>query len=61
MFWPRCAAYDILVPQLGMKPVAPASEAQNLNHWTAREFRTKHCFRNWRCSADYNQVCAPHG
>ena len=26
-----------LVPQPGIEPVLPALEAQNLNHWTARE------------------------
>ena len=31
---PACV---ILVPQSGMKPKTPALEAQNLNHWTARE------------------------
>ena len=30
-------ACRILVPPPGLKPVPPAVEAQNLNHWTARE------------------------
>ena len=36
-FWPRLAGYGILVPQTGIKPAAPAVEAQSLNHWTTRE------------------------
>ena len=31
-------AYEILVPQVGIKPVCPAVEAWSLNHWTTREF-----------------------
>ena len=27
----------ILVPQLGIKALSPAMEAQSLNHWTTRE------------------------
>ena len=30
-------ACRILVPQLGIKPVPHAVEAQSLNHWTTRE------------------------
>ena len=30
-------AYGILVPWSGIKPVPPAVEAWNLNHWTAKE------------------------
>ena len=30
-------AYEISVPQPGIKPIPPALEAGNLNHWTARE------------------------
>ena len=30
-------AYGISVPQPGIKPIPPALEAGNLNHWTARE------------------------
>ena len=36
-FWPRHAACEILVAQPGIKPVPPAVEAWNPNHWTARE------------------------
>ena len=32
------AAYRILVPHPGMKPVSPAVEAWSLNHWATREF-----------------------
>ena len=31
------AAYGILVPQLGIRPVPPAVSAWSPNHWTARE------------------------
>ena len=30
-------AFEILVPQLGIKPVPPVVEAQSLNPWTTRE------------------------
>ena len=30
-------ACGILVPRPGIKPVSPALEAQNLNHWTISE------------------------
>ena len=30
-------ACGILVPQLGVKPVRPAVQAQSLNHWTSKE------------------------
>ena len=36
-FWPRHAAYRILVPQPGIEPVAPVVGAWSPNHWTARE------------------------
>ena len=36
-FWPHCMACGVLVPPPGIKPAPPALEAQNLNHWTARE------------------------
>ena len=35
IFWPRHAACGILVLWAGSKPVLPALEAWNLNHWTA--------------------------
>ena len=37
LFWPRCKACGILVPQPGIEPVPPAMEAPRPNHWTARE------------------------
>ena len=37
-FWPCCAAYKILVPQTGFRPLPPTVEAWNPNHWTIREF-----------------------
>ena len=37
-FRPCCMAYGILVSWPGIKPLPPAVEARNLNHWTAREF-----------------------
>ena len=37
IFWPRCAACAVLVPQPGIKPVTPAVETQSINHWTTRE------------------------
>ena len=37
-FWPCCAAYKILVPQPGFKPLPPTVEAWSPNHWTIREF-----------------------
>ena len=36
-FWPHLAACKILVPWPGIKPVPPAVETQNHNHWTTRE------------------------
>ena len=36
-FWLHLAAHGILIPQARIEPVPPASEAQSLNHWTARE------------------------
>lgn len=33
-------AVQILVPQLGVEPGAPAVDVQSSNHWTAREFYT---------------------
>ena len=35
--WLPRAACEIFVPQAGIEPMSPALEAQNLNHWTARE------------------------
>ena len=35
--WPHCTACRILVPPPGIKSVAPAVEAQSLNHWTTKE------------------------
>ena len=37
VFWSHCVANGILIPWLGIKPIPPALEAQNLNHLTARE------------------------
>ena len=37
MFWPCHAACRVLVPWPGIEPGPPASGAQSLNHWTARE------------------------
>ena len=37
-FWPRCAAYGILVPRPGIEPRPSAVRARSPNHWTAREF-----------------------
>ena len=37
LFWPRCTACGIFVPQPGIKPGPPAVKARSLNHWTARE------------------------
>ena len=36
-FWPPLAACGILALRPGIEPEPPAVEAQNLNHWTARE------------------------
>ena len=36
-FCPHCVARRILVPQPGIKPLSPAVEGQNLNHWTIKE------------------------
>ena len=35
--WPCCEACGILIPQLVVKPMPSAVEAQSLNHWTTRE------------------------
>ena len=37
VFWPHHTAYRVLVPQPGIKPIAPWVEAQIPNHWTARK------------------------
>ena len=37
-FWPCLEVFEILVPQLEIKPVHPTIEIQCPNHWTAREF-----------------------
>ena len=34
-FWPHSSACGILVPQLGIKPMPPAVEAQGLSHFTS--------------------------
>ena len=34
---PSHVACGILVPQPGIEPLLPATEAQSLNHWTTRE------------------------
>ena len=41
LFWPHHTACGILATPLGSEPVAPALEAQRLNHWTTREVQ---CF-----------------
>ena len=38
-------ACGILVPQPGIEPTSLASEAQHLNHWTAREVRKINHFK----------------
>ena len=35
------AAFGILVPQVGLKPVSLAVEARSPNHWTTREVRKR--------------------
>ena len=37
LFWLHHMACGILVPQPGIKPMAPALEVQSLNPWTARK------------------------
>ena len=37
-FWPHCTACRILVPQAGIKPSRPATDAWSPNHWTSRDF-----------------------
>ena len=39
-FFFLAAAYEILVPQPGTKPMGPTVEVQNLNCWTTREVPT---------------------
>ena len=34
-------AFRILVPQVGLKSVSPAVEAQSPNHWTTREIQKR--------------------
>lgn len=41
-FWPCPVAYGIFVPQQGIEPASLAVKAQNLNHWTVREFPLVH-------------------
>ena len=38
LFWLRCAAFGILVPQPGIKPGLTAVKAPSPNRWTARGF-----------------------
>ena len=38
VFWLHLTAYEILVPQPGIKPRAPAVRAPSPDHWTAKEF-----------------------
>ena len=41
--WPHHAAYEILVPQPGIKPMPPAVEIHSLNPWTTGKLsRQKH-------------------
>ena len=34
IFWPRCTARRISVPQPGIEPMPPAVGVQSLHHWT---------------------------
>ena len=43
-FLPHHMACGILVPRLGIEPVAPAVEARCPNHWTAREVPSNYSF-----------------
>ena len=52
-FWPYCVARRILVPSSGVKPVPPAVEAWNPNHWTTREVPVLHFFL-WHCFIGQN-------
>ena len=36
-FWPRGSACEFLVPRPGIKPMPPALEEWDLNHWISRE------------------------
>lgn len=47
IFWLYCAACGVPVPQLGIEPVAPALEAQSLNHWTTREVPVRLSFKKF--------------
>ena len=38
LFWPRCTACGILVPQPGIEPRPLAVRVRSPNYWTAREF-----------------------
>ena len=46
-FWMCYAAFRILVPWPGIKPLPPALRAQSLNHWTAREVSHGLEFQRW--------------
>ena len=43
-FWPWCRACRIFVPWPEIKPVSPALESWNRNHWTAREVPKQYTF-----------------
>ena len=47
LFLPHHEACGILVPQSEIKPTSPATEAQSLNHWTAREVPWLIYFITW--------------
>ena len=46
-FWLCYAAFRVLVPWPGIKPLPPALRAQSLNHWTAREVSNGLEFQRW--------------
>ena len=50
IFWLQLIACGILVPPPGIEPAPPASEAQNLNHWTTE--KSLHIF-NWHLGFYY--------
>ena len=45
--------FGILVPQPGIKPVAPAWDAQSLNHWTARKVLVITSLKTSTCQCYY--------
>ena len=56
-FWPRLAAYRILIPRPGMEPRALAVRVLSPNHGTAREFPSHSFTINFNFSLVFYSCC----